>query len=123
MMLAVRQAGFTLLETLVAMLIISIALLAISRAGQQQISQLQHLRNQTLAQWVADNAVAEARLNYRNLQAGFRSGSQMMGQQDWLWEMHIQTSPDPGLWRLDVQVRDAEQRAMLIFTGFARRHE
>jgi len=105
------------------MLIISIALLAMSRAGQQQIDHLEHLRNQTLSQWVADNAVAEARLNYRDLQAGYRSGTQMMGQQDWQWEMQVQPSPDPGLWRLDVQVGSADKRSQLQFTGFARRHD
>ena len=97
--------GFTLLEALIAMAVISIALLAIGKNTRQQINQLQSLRDTTLATWLADNIITETRLGLSPAQTGSSTGVRRMGQQDWTWTLNTQTSPDPNILRLDVIVR------------------
>ncbi|MNC92357.1 putative type II secretion system protein I precursor [compost metagenome] len=56
-----RQAGFTLIEVLVALAIVSIALLAALRAAGQGTTHAGDLRARLLAGWVAENRLAEHR--------------------------------------------------------------
>ncbi len=116
-----KNAGFTLLEVLIALAVLGIALLALARAGQQQLKQQDFLHSRVLANWVADNVIVEARLDSASLTAGHRGGQRTMGGRDWYWSMLVQPSPDPALWRLDVAVfSDPEQRqAVFQQTGFA----
>ena len=113
--------GFTLLEALIAMAVISIALLAIGKNTRQQIHQAESLRQSTLAAWVADNVVAESRLGLNPLQTGTSAGVRNMGRQDWAWALNIQPSPDPKILRLDVMVRAADSRDTVAWhhTGFS----
>ena len=113
--------GFTLLEVLVAMAIIGIALLALGRNGQLQINHLNALEERTVALWVADNVITQTRLDPKSIQAGYSRGSSSMAQRDWSWEMNIALSPDPGLWRLDVVVRNHHGESVLQHTGFSLR--
>ena len=57
-----RAYGFTLVEVLVALAVVAIALLALTRAAGVQVATFDALRERTLAGWVAANVVAETRL-------------------------------------------------------------
>src|SRR5882672_354220 len=57
----VRRRGFTLVEVLVAMAIVSVALLAGLRAAGQGTASVSELRSRLLAGWVAENLLAEQR--------------------------------------------------------------
>lgn len=113
--------GFTLLEALIAMAVISIALLAIGNNTRQQINQADSLRQKTLATWVADNVVTESRLGLAPVTPGTSSGVREMGRQDWIWALNIQASPDPNVMRLDVVVRGAGNTSTTVLqhTGFS----
>ncbi len=54
-----RAAGFTLIEILVALVILAIALGAVGRASSLSIDTAREVRIKTLAQWVAQNRAAE----------------------------------------------------------------
>lgn len=116
-----RHKGFTLLEVLIAMLVIGIALLALARTADGQLRQLQHLRQSTLAHWVADNTITRARLSPQPLSGGVSSGRESMGGQDFRWDLQVAPSPDPAVWRLDVVVFDADGNSVGQATGFHRR--
>ena len=114
--------GFTLLEALIAMAVISITLLAIGKNSRQQIQQAASLRQTTLGSWVADNVVTETRLGLMPAVPGASKGVRHMGRQDWDWTLNTQPSPDPNILRLDVNVRSTHQGAATIHlhTGFVR---
>ena len=57
-----RDAGFTLIEVLIALVVVAVALLALSRAASVQTSNFDALRERTLAGWVAANVLADARI-------------------------------------------------------------
>lgn len=113
--------GYTLLEALIAMAVISIALLAIGKNTHQQIRQAESLRQTTLAAWVADNVISESRLGLSPVRPGASAGVRHMGNQDWAWTLNIYASPDPNVLRLDVIVRDADNATgtVLQHTGFS----
>jgi len=115
-----RAAGFTLIEVLVALAIVAIALGALAHAGARVLDHQAELEQRTLATWLADNRVSEIRLR-RALSAGVASGEREYGNRRWRWRTEIQPAPGGALWRIDVEIMDAEGRSVTSHTGFAPR--
>jgi general secretion pathway protein I len=117
-----QSHGFTLLEVLVALAVISIALLAVGRSAGLQVQTQAELQQRTLALWVADNVITRTRLQTTEVTAGRYQGSELMGSKEWHWELLVQASPDPSILRLDVVVHTEPERnqPVLQHTGFVR---
>ncbi len=54
-----RQSGFTLLEVLVALAILAITMAAVSRTASSSIHHVEALRTRVIADWVAQNRLAQ----------------------------------------------------------------
>lgn len=61
-MTATRQAGFTLIEVLIALAIVSVALAAFVRVTSQTTTNMTHIEQQTLAMLSAQNSLNEVRM-------------------------------------------------------------
>lgn len=124
-----RRRGFTLLEVLVALLLLSLALTALVRLAGLEARASAQLRDTTLAHWVAANALAETRLRTPFPAPGRSSGEETLGARRWRWQLDVQATDDASIRRLDVQVfalgDDAsafagdESGAAASLTGFA----
>lgn len=114
------SSGFTLLEVLVALAVLALAMGALVLTASREAQSLGDERARTLAQWVAANAIAEARLSGPLPTSGRRSGEVNMGGQHWRWQLDIAMATDEGIRRLDVSVRRGdEQVPLLSLSGFA----
>ena len=111
--------GFTLLEVLVALVVVAIAVAALARAGSQALDGQFQAEQRTLALWVADNVLADLRLNPPE-RSGRRQGSSRMGQRDWYWDGLIQPAPGEDMLRVDIAVYADSRREqpVLTHTGF-----
>jgi general secretion pathway protein I len=118
--LRVRRAGFTLIEVLVALAIVSIALLAALRAAGQSTANLSELRARLLAGWVAENRLAEHRARGDWLPLGVQRGSELEAGIEFGWREEVVATPHPAFRRVDVFVFAAteESRALARYTGF-----
>lgn len=52
-----RESGLTLIEVLIALAIVSLAMVAIIKATSENIRSTQYLQDKTLASWVAQNVL------------------------------------------------------------------
>ncbi len=117
--------GFTLLEVLVALLVLAIALVALVRTAALEARALAQVRDATLAQWVAANVLAEVRLSEARPAPGRRRGDAEMGGRRWRWVLDVATTEEPSIQRLDVAVfvddaaAEARDEAQARLTGFA----
>ncbi len=114
-----RLSGFTLLEVLVALVVVAVAVAALGRAGSQVLDSQAELERRTWALWVADNALSELQLEV-GVSPGQRQGSAQMGGRSWYWTMLIQPAPGGELLRVDVAVRDrpGADSPVVMHTGF-----
>lgn len=79
--------GFTLIEVLIALMIIAIALVASARATYSSIYTTQHVREEVAAHWVAMNVISEIQVGLLN-QSAFNHtlyGKTKMLHQTWNW--------------------------------------
>ncbi len=115
-----RRAGFTLVEVLVALAIVSIALLAALRAAGQGTTNVGDLRSRLLAGWVAENLLAEHRARRDWLPLGIQRGTGRQGGLEFAWREEITATPNPAFRRVDVFVFAApeESRSLARLTGF-----
>ncbi len=97
-------AGFTLLEVLVALLLLSLAMVALVRSVGQEAGALGQQRDATLAQWVAANQLAEVRLRRQLPDSGQAQGRARMGDRDWRWQLDARATDVPGLVQVEVRV-------------------
>lgn len=120
---AMRHArGFTLLEVVVALAVISLALLALVRTAGLGAQALAHETDLTFANWVAANVIGEVRLRERFPPLGRRDGVATMGPLEFRWELVVQATEEPAIRRLDVRVFDARKPdagSLTGMTGFA----
>ncbi|MEZ5462571.1 type II secretion system minor pseudopilin GspI [Dokdonella sp.] len=99
-----RDSGFTLLEVLIALVVVSLALLALTRTAGGQVGSFDSLRERTLAGWVAANVLSETRLATPFPPTGVRDGRVRFANRDWRWRMEIKATDDRDMRRLDVLV-------------------
>ncbi len=115
---AAKRRGFTLVEVLVALAIISIALLAALRVASQSTSSVGELRARLLAGWVAQNVLAESRARGEWPPPGIQRGTQRQGGIDFAWREEIIATPNFAFRRVDIRVfvapEDAHALAHLV---------
>ena len=115
-----RNRGFTLVEVLVALAIVSIALMAALRAAGQGTAAVGELRLRLLAGWVAENRLAEHRARGTWLALGIGRGTQGQGGVEFAWREEVIATPNRAFRRLDVfvSVPAEESRTLARLTGF-----
>jgi general secretion pathway protein I len=99
-----RRKGFTLIEVLVALAIISIALMSALRAAGQGTNNVGELRSRLLAGWVAENRLAEHRARADWLPLGIQRGTSSEGGLDFNWREEVIATPNAAFRRVDVQI-------------------
>jgi general secretion pathway protein I len=109
-----RIRGFTLVEVLAAVAVLAIALAAILSAMARYADQAGHLRQKTLALWVAHNRLSEIMAEPQWPATGRSNGEVELGGQVWRWELQVQNTQDEQLRRLDIAVQlDRERETAL----------
>ncbi len=101
-----KHTGFTLVEVMVALLIIAIVLFSLLRATAIQANHLHYLEQKNIAQWVALDTVAR-------IQAGLiplsNSGGNLQGEvtqlnQNWYWHVNLTSTPDPHAFQAQINI-------------------
>lgn len=105
--------GFTLIETLLALFIISILFSSIMKGIAIQSKSLEHLRNKTMATWVATNEMNQTFLDKTTLQPGRSRGTGEQGDQTWYFLKKITPSQFPGVLRIEIEVSAKENEAVI----------
>ena len=103
-----HASGFTLLEVLVALVIVGTALAAGLRAVGSLTSNSAGLRASMMATWSAENRLVQIRLGREFPEVGKRSFPCPQGDLNLLCEEEVLVSPNPLLRRIEVSVFDAD---------------
>ena len=117
-----NRRGFTLIEVVIALAVVSLALLALVRTAGLGAEALAHQRETTYAGLVAANVLAETRVRERFPGTGRREGHATMAAREYRWQLVVQPTEEPSIRRLDVHVFPAESpdaAAIVTMTGFA----
>ena len=115
-----KISAFTLLEVMVALLVVAITMGAIVDSGGSSARNTSHLKQKTIASWIAQNQISLYRAKKTWGSASGTSGDVAMANTEWHWELTVTATDDPLLRRIDVDVyldqdnEDVKARA----TGF-----
>lgn len=105
--------GFSLIEALVALVVLAIATVGLIGAVEQHIDSTRAMERRAAAMWVAENRMAELTL-------GASGGDQvtMLGQ-NWQIGVTRRTTDDPEIAKVRVQVlADGEKTPTAVLDGF-----
>lgn len=112
--IAASQRGFTLIEMLIALVIVSIAFSAIILSVNENARTLLKLEEKVAANWVAEDVITRAQLG---LLKG-ASGTQRMLNRQWRWETRTKSSGIDSVQELQVTIYNQRQIGVLTMTGY-----
>jgi general secretion pathway protein I len=113
--------GFTLIEVIVALVIIGLGMLGAIQAVSQTAGNSGYLRDKTIAHWVAMNRLTEIRLQKTAPGIDKTSDEVEMAGRRWKWTMDVTQTPVDTIRRIDISVRPAdakEDSSLASVTGF-----
>jgi general secretion pathway protein I len=102
------RRGFTLVEVLVALIIVALGSAAMLAALGNSARAAERIRERTLAGYVAMNRLTETRLEPEFPALGIREGIEEMGGLRWAWRQQVSPTPIEGVLQITVSVRSGE---------------
>jgi general secretion pathway protein I len=109
-----RPDGFTLLEILVALVVVSLSLGAVIQTVGSYTKNQASLRDRVFAQWVARNQLATMQIDgswpsvgQKKGEADFPEDVSGTRNREWRWVMQVTQSPEEDMRRLDIDVYNA----------------
>lgn len=115
-----KSIGFTLLEVLIALVILALAFASLFMTISTQARDILYLRDKTAADWVALNVIAGAQLGFIDLNSE-HSGTQNMFDKTWYWSLQMKSTENADTSQIEVEVsREKKQAPIIHLTGFLR---
>ncbi len=117
-----RQRGFTLIEVLVALVIVGLGMMAVFGQLNQMLTATARLRDKTLATWIAVDRITELQANGEYPRIGERSDDLKMGRSEWTYTIRTSEIPGMDMRRVDVTVSyvDTPNDVLTEIAGFVR---
>lgn len=100
-----RRMGFTLVEVLVALVIVALGSSAVLSALTTGADSTARLRERSFAEWVASNRLVEARVGREEPKPGTREGELEFAGSMWQWREDVGRTPIKGMLQIKVSVR------------------
>ena len=112
--------GYSLMEAMVALFILAVATVGLTRATQTHIDGVRGLEQRVIAQWVAENRLVE--LNLEGAAAMPARSTVRMMDRDWAVDVATRATDDPDLMAVDVAVAEAGTTGATVrLSGFVDR--
>lgn len=101
-----KQSGFTLIEVLVALLVVSLGIGSVIQVTSQHVRNITELEKRMLASWVASNHIAEIRHSAKvdRISSGSKTERYKMGGQDWRSKVKVEETDVERVFLLTVEV-------------------
>lgn len=107
-----KEAGFTLVEVLAALLIFSFAIIGLTHSGTESVRAVSILEDKTYAGIVADNRIVQARL--KPLKVGSSNGTERAAGREYEWREVISETESNGFYQILITVTSKDDDQILI---------
>lgn len=101
------QAGFTLLEIMIALFIVAVALGGAIKSMGNAANVSTALSDKTFAQWVGMNQLVRLKLSGKWPRPGETKGDEEMAHRKWAWLQKISTTEEKKVNRVEISVWNA----------------
>lgn len=109
-----NQSGFTLVEVLIALLIVSIAFSAILFSVNQNVRTELRLEEKIAAMWVSEDIISRAQLGL--LKA--KNGVQTSLNKEWSWLINTKATQNAYVQEIEVTIQDPQKNTISVSTGY-----
>lgn len=108
-----KDAGFTLIEVIAALMIFSVGIVGLISMNTQSVRTINTLQDQFVAGVIADNVLIDARREQR-IELGEEQGDEESMGRSFTWQREILKTDLDNFFRINVRVLDAEGERLLI---------
>jgi len=109
-----REAGFTLIEAMVALVIVSLGMMAVNTQLNRYAVAAAQTEQKTLASWIATNKLTELSVDSTWPAIGDTSDEVEFAGQNWQYEIAVSETDVQNLRRVDVTVRLATEPDRIV---------
>jgi len=113
------NAGFTLIEVMVALAIVALSLSAVVASVSQMVQAASAVQERTYASWIAQNKISEIRLSNASAEVSETDDQVTFASVEWSLRTTISETGVENLYRVDVAVSYADHDEVVrTVTGF-----
>ncbi len=117
-----KNSGFTLIEVMVALVIVGLALPAMLLRMQGILDHTSYINRKTYAYWLAENKMQEMiiaqKLEGNVTKTRKRQDSEEFAGQEWYWKIEMQETAVPKMVRMEIAVGLDEDEPLANLSGF-----
>jgi len=116
-----KSAGFSLIEVMVALLIVAISLGGVTYTVGNIARNETVIGEKTFARWVAMNQIAKAQIERAWPSIGTSNGDETLAGVEWKWEQKALNTADENVRKIEVSVwstASEQENPSVTLTGF-----